>query len=154
MTKRVLIVDDRSTIRSIFSKILSQRPDLEVCGEAEDGLEAIQKAKSLKPDLVLLDVSMPMMSGIEVASVLRKFFPSMAIILVTMHGEKIGKALASAVGVDAVLAKQDGMTGLLEAVDKGLASKSPVAPVIEARLEPTAPELENQERAIDASHRE
>ena len=152
MTKRVLIVDDRSTIRSIFSKILSERPDLEVCGEAEDGLEAIQKAKSLKPDLVLLDVSMPMMSGVEVASVLRKFFPSMAIILVTMHGEKIGKALASAVGVDAVLAKQDGMTGLLEAVDKTLASKSPVAPVIEARLEPTAPELENQERAIDASH--
>jgi DNA-binding NarL/FixJ family response regulator len=145
MTKRVLIVDDRSTIRSIFSKILSERPDLEVCGEAEDGLEAIQKAKSLKPDLVLLDVSMPMMSGIEVASVLRKSLPRMAIILVTMHGEKIGKALASAVGVDTVLAKQDGMTGLLEAVDKALASKSPVAPIIGARLEPTAPEMQSEE---------
>jgi DNA-binding NarL/FixJ family response regulator len=154
MTKRVLIVDDRSTIRSIFTKILSERPDLEVCGEAEDGLEAIQKAKSLKPDLVLLDVSMPMMSGIEVASVLRKFFPSMAIILVTMHGEKIGRSLAAAVGVDAVLAKQDGMTGLVEAVNKALASRAPVAPIIEARLEPPAPEMQGEEPSTSASHGE
>lgn len=148
MTKRVLIVDDRSTIRSIFNRILSQRPDLEICGEADDGLEAIEKAKSLKPDLVLLDVSMPMMSGIEVASVLRKALPRMAIILVTMHGEKIGKSLASAVGVDAVLAKSEGMTGLLEAVDKALASRTPVAPIIEAHLE--TPEGPNGPPSKDA----
>jgi DNA-binding NarL/FixJ family response regulator len=141
MPKRVLIVDDRSTIRCIFRHILSQRSDLEVCGEANDGLEAIEKAKLLTPDVVLLDVSMPMMNGVEAASVLRKLFPRMAIILVTMHGENIGKSLASAVGVDAVLAKHEGMTGLLEAVDRALASRSAVAPILEARLDPTVPEV-------------
>lgn len=134
MRKKVLIADDRSTMRSILKTFLSQRPDIEVCGEAANGLETVEKAKLLAPDLVLLDVSMPMMNGIEAASVLKKLLPDMAIILVTMHGEKIGKALSAAVGVDAVLSKPDGLAALLAAIDTALANRS--APhIIEAGLD-------------------
>ena len=90
--------------------------DLEVCGEAADGLQAVEKAKALKPDLILLDLAMPEMSGVEAASVLKKVMPDVRIILFTMYSENIGKYLTAAIGVDAVLSKPDGMTALVKTV--------------------------------------
>jgi len=72
--------------------------------------------KELNPDLVLLDLAMPRMNGAEVASIIKRSTPHLPIILFSVHGEKIGKALASAVGVDAVLSKPDGIANLVESV--------------------------------------
>ena len=125
MRKRVLIADDSSIVREILKVFLERRMDLEICGEAGDGLEAVEKAIALRPDLVLLDYSMPKMNGAEAASVLKKLTPDIHIILFTMYSEDIGRSVTSAIGVDAVLSKPDGITPLVKAIDAALAGNSP-----------------------------
>jgi len=118
--KKILIADDSVSVRYVIRTFLKDVPDIEICGEAANGLEAVLKAKKLEPDLVLLDLSMPMMNGAEVASVLKKSMPHMPIILFTMYSENVGKSLKSALGVDAVLSKPDGMTQLVATVKSTL----------------------------------
>jgi DNA-binding NarL/FixJ family response regulator len=130
MPKKVLIADDSGTVREVIRAFLEKVPDLEVCGEAIDGLSAIEKSKELHPDLVLLDLSMPSatstpsINGAEVASILKKTIPGVRIILFTMYSEDIGKALTSHIGVDAVLSKPDGMARLVETINFVLAKPS------------------------------
>ena len=85
-------------------------------GEAVDGVDAIEKAKELKPDLIVLDLVMPRMNGIEAASVIKGMLPQVPIVLFTLYGEAVGDAPASAAGIDAVLSKPDGGWKLLECV--------------------------------------
>lgn len=117
MNKQILIADDSSTVRRILARYLQDRRGIRVCGEASNGLEAVEEAKRLRPDLVLLDLAMPEMNGAEAASVLKKMMPKMFIIVFTMFSEHMGTSLASALGVDMVLSKPDGMKALADAVD-------------------------------------
>ncbi len=116
MPKNILIADDNAGVRTLIRTYLEMQPDFEVCGEATDGVDAIEKIKELKPDLILLDLVMPKMNGAEVASIIKRTMPTVPIILFSVHGEKIGKSLASAVGVDIVLSKPDGISNLVESV--------------------------------------
>ena len=120
MPKKVLIADDSQLVRQTIKNVLAARTDLAVCGEAINGLEAVEKARTLRPDLVLLDFAMPKMNGAEAASVLKMTAPEVRIILFTMYSENIGSYLTSAIGIDAVLSKPDGMTALVKAVDTAL----------------------------------
>jgi two-component system, NarL family, response regulator LiaR len=122
---RILIADDSQSVRLILKDFLALRSDVEVCGEAVNGLEAVEKAKALAPDLVLMDLAMPEMNGAEATSVLKRAMPELSVILFTMYGENIGRQLTSAIGVDAVLCKPDGMTQLNKAIDSML-RRSPV----------------------------
>jgi DNA-binding NarL/FixJ family response regulator len=115
--KQILIADDSTTVRRILKMFLQDRRDIEVCGEAANGFEAVEKAKMLRPDLVLLDLAMPIMNGAEAASILKKMMPGMHIIVFTMFSENIGRAMTDAIGVDLVLSKPDGMKALVEALD-------------------------------------
>ena len=124
MPKRVLIADDDSKVRQVMKAFLAAGTNVEVCGEAVNGLEAVEKARTLKPDLVLLDLAMPEMNGAEAASVLKKRMPELPIILFTMFSENIGRYLTSAVGVDMVLSKPDGVARLAESVNAVLALSS------------------------------
>jgi DNA-binding NarL/FixJ family response regulator len=117
MHKRVLIADDSSSVRDVIRTFLRDHEDIEICGEAVDGLEALEKAQRLKPDLVLLDLVMPEINGAEVASILKNKMPNLRIILFTMYSERIGKFLSSAIGVDAVLSKPDGMTNIVDSIN-------------------------------------
>jgi DNA-binding NarL/FixJ family response regulator len=117
VTKHVLIADDSGNVRHILKMFLQARRNLKVCGEAANGFEAVEKAKKLRPDLVLLDLAMPEMNGAEAASVLKKMMPSMPIIVFTMYAENMRSSLASAVGVDLVLSKPDGIKALGDALD-------------------------------------
>jgi DNA-binding NarL/FixJ family response regulator len=117
MQKRVLIADDSSSVRDVIRTFLRDQKEIEICGEAADGLEALEKAQSLKPDLVLLDLVMPEINGVEVASILKQKMPQIRIILFTMYTERIGKFLSSAIGVDAVLSKPDGMANMVESIN-------------------------------------
>jgi DNA-binding NarL/FixJ family response regulator len=117
MQKRILIVDDSGTVRYVLKQFLRNRGNVMVCGEATNGFEAIEQARKLQPDLILLDLAMPEMNGAEAASVLKKMMPGTRIILFTMYSENIGRSLTSAVGVDLVLSKPDGIKVLVEAVD-------------------------------------
>jgi CheY-like chemotaxis protein len=81
-----------------------------VCGEATDGLDGIEKADKLRPDLVLLDFSMPGINGGEVAPIVKKRMPAIPIILFTLDEDCVNKVLAAAICVDRVIAKPDGTT--------------------------------------------
>jgi len=116
MSKSILVVDDSDIVRKVTRLFLEVQVGLEVCGEAVDGLDAIEKAKELKPDLVLLDLAMPRMNGIEAAAVIKGMMPQVSIVLFTMYKETFGDELASAFGVDAVLSKPDGGWKLVECV--------------------------------------
>src|ERR1700687_3944155 len=116
MSKSILVVDDSDIARKVTRLFLEIQIGFEVCGEAVDGLDAIEKAKELKPDLILLDLAMPRMNGIEAAAVIKGMMPEVSIVLFTMYKETLGNELASAVGIDAVLSKPDGGWKLLECV--------------------------------------
>jgi DNA-binding NarL/FixJ family response regulator len=116
MHKRVLVADDSATVRSVIRTFLKHEEEIEVCGEAVDGLDAVEQAQRLKPDLILLDLAMPEMNGAEVASILKRKMPRIRIILFTMYSENVGQSLTAAVGVDMVLSKPDGMMRMVESI--------------------------------------
>ncbi len=116
MPKSVLIVDDSEVVRREMRHFFETLPDWKIGGEAAEGIEAIQKAIDLKPDLILLDFSMPNMNGVETASVLKKMLPDAHIVVFTMFDDAVGSRLRSAVGVDVVIPKSEGLTGLVKVV--------------------------------------
>jgi two-component system response regulator EvgA len=111
MCDGLLIADDDPSIRSIIRSFV-EADGYKVCGEAADGLEAIERAKKLQPDLILLDLAMPRLNGAEAAGVLKRAMPRVPILLFTMFAGEVGERLASAVGVNVVLSKPDGLTNL------------------------------------------
>ena len=122
MSKRILVADDSDIVRRAVRSYLTER-DFEVCGEAVDGEDAIEKARKLKPDLILLDVVMPRTNGIVVASVLKEMMPTVRIVLFTMYSEAVARAFPhKGLAVDAVIAKGDGMSRLAECVQSLLYS--------------------------------
>ena len=116
MPKSILIVDDNDTSRLVSRFFLETQADLEICGEAIDGLDGIEKAKALKPDLILLDLAMPYMTGVEAASIIRRAMPKVRIIMFTLYNNDLEKSQTSIAGVDAVLSKPDGGWKLIECV--------------------------------------
>jgi two-component system, NarL family, response regulator NreC len=121
---KVFIVDDHPSIRLLLRSLLQDAGEFAVCGEAVDGVDAIEKAQQLQPDIILLDFSMPRMNGAEAAPVLKRLLPKVPIILFTMHEDLVGKALASARVVDRVVAKPHGMGQLLECIRSLLGSSA------------------------------
>ena len=110
----ILIVDDNSRIRCLLRVFVETQTSFTVCGEAENGAEAIQRANELEPDLILLDLSMPMMGGAEAAPVIKKMMPDAKIVLFSMHADNVLRSLAATIGVDLALSKSDGVTKLGE----------------------------------------
>ena len=123
MPKSILIADDSDTIRTVLRTFLESREGFEVCGEAVDGVDAIEKAKELHPDLIILDLAMPRMNGAAAASVLKRRMPKIPIILFTMYDELMSETFSSAVQVDLVLSKPNGLHEMVTHVQDLLGSK-------------------------------
>ncbi len=121
----ILIVDDNPSIRYLLRVFVETQTPFKVCGEAGHGAEAIQRAKHLQPDLVLLDLSMPVLGGAEAASILKNMMPNIKIILFSMNFSDIPRTLAAKIGVDLTLSKMDGITKLGEHLKTLLASTVP-----------------------------
>ncbi len=98
-------------------RVLSTIAWLSVCGDAADGVEGIEQAKELRPDLILLDLAMPNLNGAVAASILKRELPNVPIILFTMYAGTV-EALAPKVGVDMVLSKPDGIYQLANRVER------------------------------------
>jgi DNA-binding NarL/FixJ family response regulator len=113
--KRILVIDDGDSVRDVIG-IFLEHAGFEVCGEASDGVQAIEQAKKLKPDLIVLDLKMPRMNGAEAASILSTTMPGVPIVLLTLYRNVLGSALASAVGVKAIIDKTDGLDKLVACV--------------------------------------
>src|SRR6516162_832067 len=105
---RILIADDLATMRSTLRQLLTFYGKLDVCGEAEDGRQAVDAAVALKPDLVLLDFKMPNGDGLRAASEIREKLPETPIVIFTLFKSGELESLAKQVGVRAVISKEEG----------------------------------------------
>jgi signal transduction histidine kinase len=114
---RILIADDHELVRQGLRALLSSRPEWEVCGEAADGLEAVEKAAQLRPDIVLLDVSMPRMNGLEAAPVIRRESPVSQIVMVSQHDPAEMLPSALRVGARGFVSKSDIGSNLLSTIE-------------------------------------
>jgi DNA-binding NarL/FixJ family response regulator len=114
---RVLVVDDHESVRKGVCAILASRPDLEICGEAADGQEAVAKAMALHPQVVVMDVSMPRLDGISAAREILKAQPSTAIIILSMHDSKQLMESARKIGIRGYVTKGQAGSALLAAVE-------------------------------------
>ena len=117
----ILICDDNPNIRYLLRVFVESQTSFKVCGEAGHGTEAIEKAKKLQPELILLDLNMPLLNGAEAAGVLKAMLPRTEIILFSMHMDNVPRSLAAAIGVDLALSKSDGITKLGEHLKQLLA---------------------------------
>jgi DNA-binding NarL/FixJ family response regulator len=105
MAKTILIVDDNSHIRQTLCEQFQRESDFEVCGEAENGKEAIAKALELHPDLIVLDLSMPVMNGLDTARELKRLMPSVPIIMFTSYSDSSTEHVIRQVGISELVSK-------------------------------------------------
>ena len=117
MTARILVVDDVPAIRRSMGLLLEQEGDWTICGEAENGQVAIDRVRELRPDVVILDLSMPVMNGLEAARVIKTIAPGTRILMFTLHTYPYLSDEARKAGIDQVLSKTESTSGeLLQAV--------------------------------------
>jgi DNA-binding NarL/FixJ family response regulator len=113
---RILVVDDHDVVRQGVRLILRTRPDWEICGEAENGAEGLQKEQALKPDLIILDISMPGQDGLDVATELRARKSTAKIVVLTMHESKELASAVHAVGAVGYVIKSHAGRDLVRAI--------------------------------------
>ena len=113
MTNSILIVDDNRTVRKCVHQILEREPDLSVCGEAENGREAVQMARDLHPDVVILDLAMPVMNGLEAARLIHGSSPEISVILYSNHSDIFSDAEARSAGISAMVSKSEHISTLI-----------------------------------------
>jgi DNA-binding NarL/FixJ family response regulator len=120
---KIFVVDDNPAVRQYLRAILEQQTSWQVCGEARNGGEAIDKVTETPPDLILLDYQMPDLNGVDVARQISQRFPNIPILMVTLHLSKQLAEAARAAGVRGACAKQD-IGSVVEAVDALLHQKT------------------------------
>jgi two-component system nitrate/nitrite response regulator NarL len=113
---RVLVADDYEAVRMGLCAMLQSR-QIEVCGQAKNGEEAVEKSRHLSPELIILDISMPVLGGIEAAQQIRVFLPDVPILFYSMHNTRELIAIAKSVGAQGFVTKDQMAARLLEAVD-------------------------------------
>ena len=117
MTIRILVVDDHPIVRQGLKTLLEGHSDWAVIGEASDGAEALEKAKNLNPDVMVLDVTMPRMNGLEACRLLRRQFPDLEILFVTQHDSPQMMREALEAGARGYVVKSNAARDLLAAVE-------------------------------------
>jgi DNA-binding NarL/FixJ family response regulator len=113
---RVLIADDHEMVRRGIRALIEQHESWQVCGEATNGQEAVDLTVSLQPELIVLDLSMPVMNGIQVAKKIREVAPGTKIIVLSMHDSPHARREAQNAGAHAYIAKTAAATELAEAI--------------------------------------
>ena len=113
MVRSVPIVDDNPFIRRGLCEMFKREADFDVRGEAENGREAIEKAQQLHPDLIVLDLSMPVMNGLDAARVLKRLMPTVLLILYSAFGDRYAEQQARLIGVSALISKSEPVAALI-----------------------------------------
>jgi two-component system, chemotaxis family, chemotaxis protein CheY len=114
VVRSILIVDDNPSVRNVLRSAVELNTDWNVCGEAENGAMAVDKVREMNPDMVILDLSMPVMNGLEAARRIRKISPGVYIILFTMHASTQLSNEARHAGVNEVVSKLEDPSRILE----------------------------------------
>lgn len=113
---RILVVDDNEIVRCRLASLLQSRPEFNVVSEASDGFQAVEKSKDLQPDVVVLDISMPGMSGLDAAPRIRRVAPAAEILFVSQHDTRSMVREALSTGARGYVLKSDAGKDLVNAV--------------------------------------
>jgi DNA-binding NarL/FixJ family response regulator len=111
--RSVLLVDDNAVVRKALCELFTREGDFEICGEAENGREAIEQARLLQPALIVTDLSMPLMDGLEETRILKKLMPAVPVIIYTAHSDPSVDREALAAGASAIICKSDAAVVLI-----------------------------------------
>lgn len=133
-TIRVLIADDHPVVREGLAAMLSYQPDIDVVGEATDGLEAVQRTGELQPDIVLMDLQMPHLGGVEAIKQIRAQFPRIQLIVLTTYGDDDSIFQGIAAGARGYLLKDAPRDELFRAVRAVARGESLLQPAVATRL--------------------
>jgi DNA-binding NarL/FixJ family response regulator len=120
---KILIADNHDSMRRALRTTVKMHPNWEVCGEATDGREAVDKATQLHPDVVVLDFKMPRADGLKAGSEIRMSMPTVPILMYTLYKTRALEVAAKMVGIRQVVGKEDGANQLLSAIESELANK-------------------------------
>lgn len=162
---RIFLADDHAILREGLRHILNSTGNFEVVGEAGDGREALEQIERLKPDMVILDISMPGMTGVEIARRLRRYYPEMKIIMLSRHDNEEYVEQLFKYGIHGFVLKDDAGKDLLRAIEAVQREETYLSPRITKQLmsglaegaKPTAPpsatadsfsRLTNREREV------
>lgn len=131
---RILLVDDHDLFREGLAGIISAQPDLQVIGEAGDGLEAIVKARELKPDLIMMDIQMPGCDGLEATQKIKRELPDIVIVMLTVRDEeeKLFEAIRS--GAQGYLLKNIRSHDLLEGLRGAMRGEAAISPILAGHM--------------------
>jgi DNA-binding NarL/FixJ family response regulator len=133
-TKRLLIVDDHPVFRHGISQLIAQLKEVAICGEAENAQAALTMMRTLRPDVVLLDVSMPGTNGIELIKVMLAEQPRLSILVLSMHDESLYALRALRAGAKGYVMKQQAMENVLDALRKVVSGGIYVSPEFSEKL--------------------
>ena len=149
---RILIVDDHALLRRGLKSIIQYQKDMEVVGEAENGKVAVQQAKSLLPDLVVMDLVMPVMDGVEATRLVKAESPQTKVLILTTFGTSADISRALEAGASGAIMKDTPDDKFLSSMRRVIRGESVLAPEIEHMIknEPEAPKL--TERQLDILH--
>jgi len=114
---RILVADDHPVIRKSVRQILDSHPRFEVCGEAQDGAAAVDEAHRLKPDVVVMNITVPVLNGIDAAREIKASLPELAIVILSTHADKHFIEQAKKSGARAYVAKTKAAEALVRAVE-------------------------------------
>jgi DNA-binding NarL/FixJ family response regulator len=121
---RILLVDDHSSFRHMLRTFLELNPNWEVCGEAADGCEAVKKTTELHPDIVLMDLDMPRLNGLEATRRIHKLSPSVRILILTLHENSVLPQIAQDSGAQGYVLKSESFDVLSRAIENIDASEA------------------------------
>ncbi|GMA42321.1 response regulator [Mobilicoccus caccae] len=131
---RVLLVDDQGLFRGAIASVLDRQADMTVVGEAANGLEALEQAHTLQPDVIVMDVEMPVMDGVEAAGLMREQLPHVKIVMLTVSEEDDHLLGAVRLGVHGYLLKDMRPEQLFDMIRSVMRNETPVAPSLVGRL--------------------
>ena len=132
--EKILIVDDHPMMREGLARLIDNEPDLQVCGEAGDANEALQKIAALSPTLVLADITLPGKNGLELTKDIHSMHPGVAVLIISMHDESLYAERVLRAGGRGYVMKQEGGKRILQAIRQVLAGQISVSDKMSAKI--------------------